>query len=97
MCLKHSYSVDVTRSVTHNIFDLILYTEHQQKWEQIRNSQSSIGPSSDPSEISSETELRVQGNLKKKERVYGLGSEGTKLKHLFKSTTTSRGSQELDV
>ena len=35
--------------------------------------------------------------LKQKERVYGLGSEGVKLKHLFKSTATSRGSQEPDV
>ena len=35
--------------------------------------------------------------LKQKERVYGLGSEGVKLKHLFKSTATSRGSQEPDM
>ena len=29
--------------------------------------------------------------------MYGLGSEGVKLKHMFKSTATSRGSQEPDV
>ena len=39
----------------------------------------------------------MQGNVNKKGRVYGLGSEGMKLKHLLKSTTTSRGSQEQDV
>ena len=78
-------------------FELILPMEHYQKWEQIRNSQSSTDPSSEPSEIPSETELWMQGNLNKKGRVYGLGSEGVKLKHLFKSTATSSGSQEPDV
>ena len=39
----------------------------------------------------------MQDNLNKKGRVHGLGSEGVKLKCLFKSTATSRGSQESDV
>ena len=91
------YSVGVTRSTTFNIFELILQTEHQQKWKQIRNFQSSTDPNSEPSEISFETELWVQGNLNKKGRMYGLGLEGMKLKHLFKSTSTSRGSQEPNV
>jgi len=51
--------------------------------QSIRKFQSSIDPSSDPSEIPSEIELWVQGNLNKKGRVYGLGSKGVKLKHLF--------------
>jgi len=64
---------------------------------QIRNSQSSIAFSSDPSEILSKTKLWVQGNLNKKVSMYGLGSEGVKLKHLFKSIATFRGNQEQDV
>lgn len=60
------------------------------KWEQIRNSQSSTDPGSEPTEVPSEIELWVQANYNKKGRVYGLGSEGVKLKHLVKSTTTSR-------
>jgi len=41
----------------------------------------------------------VQGNLNKKGRVYGLELEGVKRRHMFKSTTTSKGSrnQEPDV
>jgi len=36
----------------------------------------------------------VQGNLNKKGRVYRLGSEGVKLRHMFKFTATTKGSQE---
>jgi len=39
----------------------------------------------------------VQGNLNKKGRVYGPGSDEVELKHLLKSTATSKGSQEPDV
>jgi len=39
----------------------------------------------------------VQGNLNKNGRVYGLGLGGVKLKQLFKSTATSRDSQEAGV
>ena len=39
----------------------------------------------------------MQGNLNKKVSMYGLGSEGVKLKHLFKSIATFRGNQEQDV
>ena len=39
----------------------------------------------------------MQGNVNKKGRVYELGSEGVKLKNLFKASATSRGSQEPDV
>ena len=39
----------------------------------------------------------MQGILNKKGHVYGLDSEEVKLKHLFKSSTTSKDSQEPDV
>ena len=81
-----------------NLWNLILQTEHQLKWEQIRNSQSSTDPGSEPTEVPSETELWVQANYNKKGRVYGLGSEEVKLKHLVKSTATSRDrDQDPDV
>ena len=65
--------------------------EHRKRWQEYRSSHSSTDDSSQSHPLS-ERDIRVQGNLTGKGRVYGFGAEGVVMKQRSHLLVSSRSS-----